>query len=402
MEYRLCHYRQANTGHMERSPGSGRGLREQRESATEARLENLADATVLSAARNQLEHPEKMERALRTAETTRAERLKQTSQMFLNDPGLQRGRELLQKEGGEIPSKVAEIIGLLQTRLPEPGEEEHPYGTTAGLNFDKIEKDKEFIRLMRTASLSPEKTDALNRADAALRYLAEQDSRRLNLWTMNQEKKNSASEKAIGEVGKISLFLVSGLIGIATGAPAIIKKIRGGNVKMSDLAAPFLCFSVAAGTANEGLRKSIFGDIPSNVQDDLRAVIGNPAFRTLCTRYGIEGASWSKGVQHMIEERSETKAFAAKLKGYKTKPNDAEMAEEIDTYVQNLALGPAESAQLRRMIKEDIFLSLVHILSFVDTEDATAVIADYVRTGARRYEQNAYAMADRLKESSDL
>ncbi len=347
-----------------------------------------------------LDNPEKLVDALRMYEVRLEDRLKETTGMFQTN--LAQSKSVLASWGAPATQKVViNMINELQKDLPKKGERPHRYGTSTGINFDQIRNDRLFIDGFLNADNTPKNIKvALERVKAALGYLAEQDTNHL-VWTFLQEKKANKFDQTIHGIGKTTIIIAALFAGVISGIPAIAKMYKEGKVEFKDFFAPLVCFGIAIPLANSDVRR-MFASVESNMKTDLDITIRNPLFRQLCSDYEIEGAGWSRAFQKMSQHPAEMKALAANFRSGYAAPEKKTVDKAIDTYVNRLSLGKAEATGLRKMINDGRFATLSHILSGVRTKEGQKVIVDYVGMGARRYENNAYALRDTLKKEDTM
>lgn len=343
---------------------------------------------------------------LRMWETKQEDRFKETTAIFKID--LQKPKEILEKWGTEKPEqinlrktkqRVLAIIKDLQKNIPKKGTSTHRYGTTEGLAFQVIADDQQFIDGMRTADNPPEVSNALAHVRSALSYLTNQDVGRVG-WEYQQEKRKNKFDTTVKGLGKTAIIIAALFGGILTGVPAIARMIKERKLNASSLLAPLLCFGIAIPLANPRVAR-MFQSVESSLKTDLNVTIRNPAFRNLCTEYQIQGQNWSRALQGMHEHPEKIKNLASHYRSRASVPQENKLQKEIDSFVVSSGLQGDEAVQLRRMIDKRQLPYLSDTLGRVQTEDGKGILLDYVKIGARKYEDQAYRTAEEMKAEAE-
>lgn len=400
MEHRLCYLEAPQrSGPPEATPvieveRTREQIHEENQQKLLSYLRITAEQKISERVQMVLNDPEALAKELRMWEIKQEDRFKETTGIFRVD--LQETQAAIQGwNTKKAKQRVLSIIKELQKKIPEKSDSIHRYGTTEGLAFQIIRDDQQFIDGMQTADNPPEVTKALSHVRSALSYLSEQDISYTG-WQYQQEKKQNKFDNTIKGMGKMTIIFAGLAAGLVTGSLAIFKMIRGKS-EMKDFLAPLLCFGIAAPLMSASLRRT-FSSLESNLKTDLNVSIRNPAFRDLCTEYHIQGPGWSNALRRMFANPEKMKNLASHYRSLAAVPEQKKLDKEINDFVRSSGLQGDDTLELHRMIVDGRLPYLSDTLGRVETEDGKGVLLDYVKIGAREYENTAYSNADELKK----
>ena len=235
--------------------------------------------------------------------------------------------------------------------------------------------------LVGLKSAFPEATAELDEMITLLVRLIRSDKRSLAEHNFKSEKANRPASKAIGEMGRMTGFIMAGAGAILTGIPSIIQFIKTG--KMS--AAPFIFGGLALYFAKPDLLK------PQDkiIVTEIKAVLDDPKMIALMKEYEVKGTKWASMIEDMMKKPEKIKEIVAlQENGDIETKNEKEGA--IDTAYKFFGLTDPNANQnirgkLGDMIKKRDFSAFAAFVAIPQSKDAKKILLDYVQQKAIEY-----------------